>query len=139
MTIRQYSIPYDAAHVPLGIIEFEGRQWIVRETSPADGWTVIERNAPEEEAVRYGEFTAEVSQVAAERMFEEARRRRTYDYLAVAAAAVFVFLALMVGTISHLTFADVLGCIIAFLILMWMLPRRDPPRPRDRDDYYYPV
>lgn len=107
MTI-QAEIPREPGHVPFGIVEWEGRQWIIVEVDTANGVTLIERMAPDRKPEPP--------------LLLKHERFATSGWL-VACCAIFLFLALTASIGAKLTFGDVVGCIVGFVILVLIFRR----------------
>lgn len=120
-TVR-VEIPREPGHAPLAIVEWEGYQWLVVEVDTADGVTVLERGVPEESLPT---TRTEVVRV----------RRWAWPPAIVAVCSVFLFLALMASVGTRLTFADVVGCIFGFVVLVLLLDRREGTRPPASEEY----
>jgi hypothetical protein len=108
-TVR-LEVPRKADDRPLAIVEHDGFQWLVTEVDTANGVTVLERSVPEE-ALPTGRVVAPGP-------------RFTTPVL-VAVCAVFLFLALCAQLGTKLTFSDVVGCIVGFVVLVLLLDRRE--------------
>lgn len=120
-TVR-VEIPRQAEHAPLAIVEWEGYQWLVVEVDTADGVTVLERSVPEEA-------------LPTERVVGVRVRRWAWPPAIIAVCAIFLFLALMASVGTRLTFADVVGCIVGFVVLVLLLDRREDTRPPAHEEY----
>lgn len=107
-TVRA-DVPYQPGHVPLALVEWDGYQWLVMETEGRGGLTVLERGVPDDQMP-----TAVVHQTW----------RWSWPPAIVACCAVFLFLALVASIGERLHFADVVGVIIGFVILVLLLDRR---------------
>jgi hypothetical protein len=137
--VEHKTIEYEVGHAKFALVPHGGYRWFVREVDPDAGWTLIERTVPGEQPV--APLPEEYAPEELPTVYTPLMRPRIANAIATAAAAVFLFLALLVGTLDHLSFADILGCIIGFLWLVWWFTRPQrvqPRRPRERG-WWFPV
>lgn len=115
----------EPGHEPLALVEYGGFQWLVREVDTANGVTVLERSVPDDALV----------------VVPARPRRWGWPPAVVACCAVFLFLALAASAGTKLGFGDVVGVVIGFCVLVWMLDRRrgGGPPPDEPERRWYPL
>lgn len=117
-TVRA-EVPRQPDHEPLALVDWDGYQWLVVEVDTANGITVLERALPDD---MLPTGATEGTRV----------HRWGWPPVIVAICAVFLFLALVASMGERLTFMDVVGAIVGFVVLIVLLDRREDTRPPAR-------
>lgn len=112
------AIPLEDDHVPWQTVTHDGRLWVIYELRPEQGLAMIQRPVTADE----------VEPAQAER---PVRQGLPIAASAVWAAvmAVFLFLLLLSSIGAPFKAADAVGVVVGFSVLLWLLDRRQHPRP----------
>jgi hypothetical protein len=124
MRTERVLIPTTTEHALYAIVSFAGHAWVVADIDEDTGVTVLERaitDSPEDIPIMSLDYRTQ---------------RWGWPPVIIAICAVFLFIACVASIGHRLTFTDVVGIIVGFVVLVLLLDRREDTRPPAREKPY---